>query len=282
MTGYTSTGFRHLASQGEVPAYHYLAGTSPTLFHIPHSGILIPADVRRGILLADEELQDEIITLTDHNLDILAQHVMSCLGRQAPHAFTNNLSRLVVDPERFPDEREEMLAVGMGAVYTQGSRRQKLRDDNQEEHQHLLEKYFTPYASNLSSAVSNLFEAHGKTTIIDLHSYPSVPSPYELHGKDHRPEVCLGIDPFHTPIELVEKAVGAFSQQGFEVAINTPFSGTYIPLKHYETNALVNSLMIEIRRDMYLDESNISLSSPQFLPRFQHLCSALLNFTRSI
>ena len=42
-----------------------------------------------------------------------------------------------------------------------------------------------------------------------------------------------------------------------ETAINTPFAGTLVPLKHYGKEPRVNSVMLEIRRDQYMDESSM-------------------------
>ena len=38
------------------------------------------------------------------------------------------------------------------------------------------------------------------------------------------------------------------------VAVDTPFAGTYVPLDVYGTDPHVTSVMVEIRRDLYLDE----------------------------
>ena len=57
----------------------------------------------------------------------------------------NPVSRFVVDVERFPDEREEMAAVGMGAVYTHGTRGQRLRADDPAHIEALLAAYFRPW-----------------------------------------------------------------------------------------------------------------------------------------
>ena len=37
--------------------------------------------------------------------------------------------------------------------------------------------------------------------------------------------------------------------------INTPFAGAIVPAKHYKKDERVQAVMIEIRRDLYLNES---------------------------
>ena len=70
--------------------------------------------------------------------------------------------------------------------------------------------------------------------IIDVHSYPTEPLPYELHGDGPRPPVCLGTDPFHTPAGLLAAAEDAFAGFG-GTGVDSPFAGAYVPLKYYGT-----------------------------------------------
>ena len=41
-----------------------------------------------------------------------------------------------------------------------------------------------------------------------------------------------------------------------DIGTDTPFSGTYVPLDHYNTDRRVSSVMIELRRDQYLTEKS--------------------------
>jgi len=47
--------------------------------------------------------------------------------------------------------------------------------------------------------------------------------------------------------------VSAFSGDP-QIAENTPFAGTYVPLTHFRSTQEVDSVMIEIRRDLYQEE----------------------------
>lgn len=230
-------------------AFEVLAGdpASTVLLHVPHASTHIPADVRRHIRLSDAELATEFALITDAHTDLIAGRA-AAQAPVRPHRFVNRLSRLVVDPERFPDEREELRAVGMGAVYTRTTHGAVLRDS---EDPALLETYFHPYAEAMTSTVDELLKGAGRVTILDVHSYPTRALPYELHG-DTRPPVCLGTDPFHTPPGLLAAARTAF--QEWDTAENTPFAGCYVPLKHYGRSPAVQSIMIELRRDTYMDE----------------------------
>ncbi|MFF8841413.1 N-formylglutamate amidohydrolase [Streptomyces sp. NPDC015127] len=238
---------------GPPPSFQLLPGApdSPVLLHVPHSSRAIPADVRAGIVLDDAALERELDHITDsHTAEIAA--VAAAAAGIAPWRFVNQLSRLVIDPERFPDEREEMLAVGMGAVYTRTTHREALRPDGYDG-SGLVRSYFEPYAAAMTAAVDARLAAAGRAVVIDVHSYPSEPLPYELHGDGPRPPICLGTDPVHTPAGLLDAAREAFAGFG-GTGTDSPFAGTYVPLKHYGRDERVSALMIEIRRDVYMKE----------------------------
>ncbi|MFI8308445.1 N-formylglutamate amidohydrolase [Streptomyces sp. NPDC085927] len=227
------------------------AGDSPVILHVPHSSREIPAEVRSGIVLGDAELERELDHITDAHTAAIAEAAAEAAGI-TPWRFVNGLSRLVIDPERFPDEREEMLASGMGAVYTRTTHKEALRPDGFD-HGPLIERYFRPYAQAMTRAVADRLAATGRAVIIDVHSYPTAPLPYELHGAGPRPPVCLGTDAFHTPPGLLEAAREAFAPCG-ETGLDSPFAGTYVPLEFYGKRAEVTALMVEIRRDTYMTE----------------------------
>ncbi|MFG3506676.1 N-formylglutamate amidohydrolase [Streptomyces sp. NPDC047821] len=223
---------------------------SPVLLHVPHSARAIPAEVRAGIVLDDHALAEELDHITDA---YTAEVATGAAGgaRVTPWRFVNQLSRLVVDPERFPDEREEMAAVGMGAVYTRTTHREELRPAGTDARP-LIERWFRPYAEAMTRAVAERLDATGRAVIVDVHSYPAKALPYELHGDGPRPPVCLGTDAFHTPAPLLDAARRAFADFG-GTELNTPFAGTYVPLRYYGKDPRVSALMVEIRRDLYLD-----------------------------
>jgi N-formylglutamate amidohydrolase len=235
------------------PSFELLPGAeaSPVILHVPHSARDIPPDVRAGIVLDDEALERELDHITDAHTARLAE-AAARLSAVTPWRFVNRLSRLVVDPERFPDEREEMLSVGMGAVYTRTTERTTLRPAGTDP-EPLLDRYFRPYARAMTEAVADRLAATGRAVVIDVHSYPTARLPYELHGEGPRPPVCLGTDATHTPAELLTAAQRAFAGCG-EVGLDSPFSGAYVPLAFYGTEPRVGALMVEIRRNTYMAE----------------------------
>ncbi|MEU5099698.1 N-formylglutamate amidohydrolase [Streptomyces sp. NPDC020996] len=235
------------------PSFELLPGAngSPVILHVPHSAREIPADVRAGIVLDDAALERELDHITDAHTAELADAAAGLAG-VTPWRFVNRLSRLVVDPERFPDEREEMLSAGMGAVYTRTTHRAALRSADTDP-EPLIERYFRPYARAMTDAVADRLAATGRALIVDVHSYPTAPLPYELHGAGPRPPVCLGTDSFHTPPGLLAAAREAFAGCG-ETGLDSPFSGAYVPLEFYAKEPRVGALMVEIRRDAYMSE----------------------------
>jgi N-formylglutamate amidohydrolase len=220
------------------------------ILHVPHASRRVTAFARQRILLDDSALSVELDHMTDAYTDLIASRAARAAAG-IPWTFENLSSRLVVDPERFPDEREEMLTVGMGAVYTRTSHGRRLREDDPAHVEDLLAAHFRPYAEAMTDLVDQRLAACGRAVIIDVHSYPRDRLPYERHGEGQRPAICLGTDAAHTPPALLDAARRAFSPCG-DLAVNTPFAGCYVPLKHYRQRVPVTALMVEIRRDTYL------------------------------
>ena len=174
------------------------------VFHVPHASTVIPASARSAMILADEALRGELDRLTDHAVDSL--FVPSDVP--AP-TIAAQVSRLVVDVERFLDDgREPMARVGMGAIYTRTADGNGLRRSlSDAERQHLLDSYYHPHHRRLTAAVDRALEAHDQALVLDLHSFPSVPLPCDQDQRPNRPDICLGTDTLHTPPELVNALV---------------------------------------------------------------------------
>ena len=75
-----------------------------------------------------------------------------------------------------------MSRVGMGVTYTRGSLRQPLREQpTQGKRQELLERYYIPHHQKLTEVVEESLLANDHCLIIDGHSFPALPLPYELN-----------------------------------------------------------------------------------------------------
>jgi N-formylglutamate amidohydrolase len=223
--------------------------SSPVLIHVPHSSIAIPPNFRSDFLLNDLALDNEAGIMADTATDQLAVRAYEASANK-PSLFVNQLSRLVFDPERFNDESEEMNAVGMGVLYSKTSNGLPLRNLSPERSKELIDLLFIPYSEALQALVERILNKHGKVIIIDLHSYSKEALEYELHKDLPRSDVCLGVDSFHTSAELLSLAKHLFGEE-YEVSINAPFIGSYVPLKFYSKDQRVQSIMLELRKDTY-------------------------------
>lgn len=236
------------------PSFDVLPPTRPgvpLVVHVPHSATALPADVRAQLLLTDVELAEELRAMSDHRTAQLARDV----GKHGATRMVNGWSRLAVDPERFLDPaEEEMEAVGMGAVYTRTSDGRPLRDLQPEQRADLLDRHFHPYHAALTDLVGGHVDRYGRSVIVDLHSYPREALPYELHKAGPRPEIDIGTDHRQTPTWLRELVVGVVADAGFGHGENSPYAGTFVPSR-YLGDLRVSSVMLEIRRDTYLDEA---------------------------
>ena len=222
------------------------------VLHIPHASSIIPPEERNNIVLSDEALQQELLQITDWFTDDLFTS-----GRDDCVALRFPVSRLVLDPERFEDdEKEEMAKKGMGVIYTRSSSGAVLRHNSvaDTERERLLDCYYRPHHRCLNQLVADILETHHKALVIDCHSFPKAPLLYENDQRPERADICIGTDNLHTPDWLCDLLLAAFQQRKYTVAVNRPFAGAMIPSNYYTKNVAVSGVMIELRRDLYMDE----------------------------
>ena len=223
--------------------------SSPIILHVPHAGLVIPDECLTDFLLSPNALIQEAKLMADLGTKELALRVAEKVPA-SPSIFINNISRLVFDPERFDDESEEMNSVGMGVLYSKTSSQTDLRTISESREKELKSRFYYPYAQAMEALVEEVLKRHDRAVIIDLHSYSKEPLLYELHKNQQRPEICIGVDGFHSPNHELTLITRSFERVG-SVAINQPFSGSYVPLKHYGKNNSVISFMLEIRKDVF-------------------------------
>ncbi len=208
----------------------------------------IPENLLDDFLLSRVELTRELHLMTDHYTDEL-------FNFPGVPTIRFPVSRLVVDPERFLDDSQEIMATkGMGAVYASTSDGKPLRALDESKRKTLLNRYYRPHHLQLDMACSRCLHESGKCLLIDGHSFPSIPLPYELDQISDRPDICIGTDEFHTPAWLSDIAERSFREHRFIVSLNAPFSGTLVPSGYYRREAKVMSIMIEINRRLYMRE----------------------------
>ncbi len=221
----------------------------PLVIHVPHASCVVPAHCRGDFVLSDADLQGIIDAMVDRDTDRLALPLVA----QGAYVVVNEVCRVVVDPERFADDAHEAAAVwGMGAVYvhTHDGRRLRRRDWSPFDRAERMAEFYHPYHRAVRDLVVELRGRFAEPVhIIDLHSFPAAPFPYETdHGP--RPGYCLGYDDEHAPRNWLAWWTGRANGVPGLIDHNRPYAGAYVPgeLPPHATDT--RSLMVEVNRGL--------------------------------
>ena len=221
----------------------------PIILHIPHSAIKIPS--YDGYEADETVLKEEQLLLTDWYTDDLFRQPDTI-------PILADFSRIFCDVERFEDDKDEIMSkAGMGALYERRDNGEYLRTMTIDLRSRIIHDYYKPHHQKLNDAVENQLKQYGRAFILDCHSFPDVPFNRDLNQDPQRPDYNLGFDELHTSRELLKVAYRFFIDRGHSVGLNSPYSGTIVPLNYYRKKRQVQSIMLEINRKLYLkDNSN--------------------------
>jgi N-formylglutamate amidohydrolase len=221
------------------------------LIHVPHAATDIPNDVWPEFVAPRDEVEQEALASADLHTDRMAREAWPWA-----EIVEAQVSRIVVDVERYDDDsKEEMAKVGRGVLYTCDHQARQIRHDvPSSRREELLDRFYRPHWQRLRSLATGAI-------LVDLHTYPAEPWPIEHHAYGApRPEIDIGFSEGLTPPGWVEALTDHFQGLGYEVGLNTPYIGVI------DAGAKA-AVMIEIRRDV------VGLPGPA--PQWLRLVAAL-------
>ncbi len=202
-----------------------------------------------------------------------------CASLESLQVVRADVSRLVVDVERFPEDMHEpMASAGMGIVYERTHDGRALRHTiSAAERRVLMQTWYEPHHERLNALTHACLKKHGKCLIVDGHGFSSQALPYEKPEDPRRPQICIGTHELHTPAWLVDALEDGFWQQGFSVGVNHPFAGCVVPSDFHGKEPRVMSVMLEVRKDLYMDER-----TGEKTPEFQRISEAVRTVLMSL
>ena len=216
------------------------------ILHIPHASLRIPD--YSHYLLPPEEVDAEALYLTDLYTDELFLPAKSDAVIQA------DFCRVYCDVERFDhDALEPMSKFGMGATYVRCDDGRTLRDLSPTERDAIMQNCYYTHHERLTASVDSALASLGEARIVDCHSFPDPPLRCSQYQGDAKFDFNIGTDAFHTPLEWIEASVKFFADHGFRLGIDEPYSGSLVPMKHYNNDIRVKSTMLEVNRRLYLE-----------------------------
>jgi N-formylglutamate amidohydrolase len=216
------------------------------ILHIPHSSVNMP--LLDGYIQDADKIQNELIKLTDWYTDEL-------FYSESDSMIIASFSRIFCDVERFENDEDEIMSkVGMGVLYESFDDGSLLRKVSPVIRSRIIKDYYWKHHNVLLEEVNKQLINDGSCLIVDCHSYPSKPLIRDLDQTAERPDFNIGTDKYHTPQKLIDASISYFEQRGFSIGVDWPYKGTIVPLAHYQKNKKVNSIMLEVNRELYLNE----------------------------
>ncbi|MBP6754771.1 MAG: N-formylglutamate amidohydrolase [Bacteroidia bacterium] len=242
------------------------------ILHIPHSSTVIP--ILDGYVTSHDKIQQEIIKLTDWYTDDL-------FDSQEDYKIVAPFSRIFCDVERFADDELEIMSkVGMGVLYEKLDSDELLRKVSPKLREKILTDYYWKHHDSLNTKVEEQLKMDGKCLIIDCHSFPSTPLLKAINQNTNTPDFNIGTDSFHTPKKYIEASITYFENLGFSLGVDWPYSGSIVPMKYYQKDKKISSIMLEINRKLYLNEPTNEKSTDY--KKTKEVVKGYINLLRSI
>jgi N-formylglutamate amidohydrolase len=243
------------------PTIHPSRGSLPVLLSVPHSG----RDYDSAVLNNAAQGRRALETLEDPLVDRLAWRAISAgigaVVQPVPRAVIDcNRDEAEVDPAAIagisPSPVGARASHGLGLVPSRTHRHGALwrRPIDRAELERRIEQVHRPYHRLLDDGLQTLLSRHAEVLLLDCHSMPSRPG--------NQADVVIG-DRHGTSATswISEEAARIVRASGFRAALNDPYAGGAIVVRHGRPQNGIHALQLEIDRSHYLDRDGRTAGS---------------------
>ncbi|MEM1106306.1 MAG: N-formylglutamate amidohydrolase [Pseudomonadota bacterium] len=247
--------------------FDYSAPSAPNLpliFASPHSGRVYPDALRDALCVPLIDLKRTEDAFMDELIASARSFGAGLLTARYARGFVDlnrdplELDRRMFDgpPPRRCAEPGPRVEAGLGCIPRVGARGHTIyaRRLGAAEAEARLRDIHDAYHGHLAAELQRLKLEHGRAFLIDCHSMPS-----RQPGRRPLSDIVLG-DRFGSSCssKLTSLVEARFRKLGYSVSRNTPYAGGYTTLRYGRPRRSVHALQIEIRRDLYMDETRVA------------------------
>ncbi len=235
----------------------------------PHSGNVYPEEFHRQSRLDPLTLRRSEDAFINELMGAAPRHGAPLLEALFPRSYCDpNREAYELDPAMFSDPLPAHVVTQSGKLRSGLGTIAKVVAGGMEiyagklpfaEAERRVETLWRPYHDALAGLIAEAKQAAGVALLLDCHSMPSVGGANMPDQGQRRADMVLG--DFHGTScapQLMDRVEAYLEGRGFSVLRNKPYAGGYIT-QHYTDRANgVHTLQIEINRDLYMDEREIS------------------------
>lgn len=234
------------------PLFEIRQGATPMLVHTPHAGRLVPDGFDRTRLTDPAMFDQTCEQVRDRHADTLGLMIAARLDATI---MLDHTTRMWCDPERYPDDREEMNKAGMGVIPTRDIDGHPLYKPGQapgmRERGQRFRLLYTPWHRMLQAQCRTMLDTYGRCTIIDVHTHPREPRPFEPHADQPRAQTIIGHNNDPASRAIGARAAALLMGRGLTVGVNTAHRGAITPDGIHDIR--LASIMVETRWDTAAD-----------------------------
>jgi N-formylglutamate deformylase len=236
----------------------------PLVFDSPHSGTVYPMNT--GIIAPVQALKTTWDAWVDELWSGAPRMGAALLAARFPRTcIDTNRSIMDIDPEMLDNpwpgliEQSPACKRGMGLIrrYALPNVPMYAAPLSVMEVEQRIRQYYEPYHAVLAELLDAAYSRFGQVWHINCHSMKSIGNAMNTDKGSERPDMvisdCHGTSAYCT---LTEWIAGEFSRLGYRVQINTPYAGGYIIKKYGQPALGRQSIQIEIKRSLYMNEAS--------------------------